>query len=146
MKTYTVLLMYPDYLAEPHYGEETWLWVGEAHNAGQALARAQCDARDNNGESEAEDFAHVITFEGECLDVARHGCIYEDPPPRRMVIEDLMSEEDTFEQDVRQLFADYIKRGGRYPGALPLPAPDELTPVWFTDDDPIERAYRSTLE
>lgn len=65
---YTVILIYPDYIAE-QYGEEFWISHVEAEAPAQAVEAAQREALEANpihtGEVDSHtDFAVVAVFEG----------------------------------------------------------------------------------
>ena len=72
MKKYTVILIYPDHVAE-NYGEEFYTAYVEAKTPKQALAEARAKALTDNSLSsdpesdnfcDAADFACVAMFEG----------------------------------------------------------------------------------
>lgn len=70
MKAYTVLLIYPDYLAS-QYGEEFYMESAEAETPKEAVAKVQQMAvetnipnGDNEGDIDPVDFAVVAVFEG----------------------------------------------------------------------------------
>lgn len=70
MKTYTVLLLYPDYSTHD-YGGETYLAVVQAPDAGYAVFRAQVEAEtascdEDGGYIAADDFRAIAVFEGAC--------------------------------------------------------------------------------
>lgn len=72
MKPYTVILIYPDYIAS-QYGEEFWYDHVEAENVAQAIETAQQNAQHANRAYEsgcAKDFAVVAVFEGHHYDKA----------------------------------------------------------------------------
>ena len=63
-KPYTVLLLYPDYIAD-NYGEDTYLAHVEADNIDDALTEAQLEAHKvNNFEGNHNDFAPLFICEG----------------------------------------------------------------------------------
>lgn len=69
-KAYTVLLIYPDYLAS-QYGEEFYMESVEAETPKEAVAKVQQMAvetnipnGDNEGDIDPVDFAVVAVFEG----------------------------------------------------------------------------------
>ncbi|MDX9971931.1 MAG: hypothetical protein RBU21_02965 [FCB group bacterium] len=62
-KPYTVLLLYPDYIAS-NYGQETYsLWV-EAINPEGAVAEAQEEACRDVSHTDADDFYPLAVYEG----------------------------------------------------------------------------------
>ena len=77
MKDYTVILLYPDYLAE-NFGQDTWAGHVQAKNAKAAVAKARKKligpwksktAADVNGDlvdvsSDPDDFFLIAVFEG----------------------------------------------------------------------------------
>lgn len=73
MKSYTVLLLYPDYLAES-FGHETYLAHVEARSLRAAIKLAQLQARRAQGyvydESQSsEDFACLLVIKGHHDDI-----------------------------------------------------------------------------
>jgi hypothetical protein len=72
VKTYTVLLLYPDYLAET-FGQETFLACIKAKTVQHAIQRAQKEAfKANPGYRrghDLSDFYPLITLEGEHQDI-----------------------------------------------------------------------------
>jgi len=65
---YTVLLLYPDYMAES-YGEETFLDHVWADSPGEALKKAQAGAsKANPGTGSMDDFRPLIVVEGKLED------------------------------------------------------------------------------
>lgn len=70
MKKYTVILIYPDYLAD-NYGEEFYIAHVEAETTSRALALAQKYAFESNGGANfPEDFALCAIFHGHLEDVS----------------------------------------------------------------------------
>lgn len=73
MKNYTVLLLYPDYIAD-EFGKETYLaWV-EAESPEQAIAKAQTMAWVDNTEGEDDNLVHddfhpLLVVEGHLSDL-----------------------------------------------------------------------------
>ncbi len=67
MKKYTVLLLYPDYLAN-QYGEETYLSWTESKGPEQAISLAQAEAFEESEydpqSGDPSDFAVLICIEG----------------------------------------------------------------------------------
>lgn len=66
LKPYSVLLLYPDYLAET-YGEETYYAFVTAPSRDEAVTAARIEARDAEGNEsceDGEDFAVLLVTEG----------------------------------------------------------------------------------
>lgn len=62
---YTVVLLYPDYLAQD-FGSDTYINTAEADNARDAAGAIQKMAADaNNGDAPPEDFGVIAVFQGE---------------------------------------------------------------------------------
>ena len=72
MKKFTVLLLYPDYLAS-NYGEETYLAHMTAKSVPRAIVAAQREAFDENklepDDGEPIDFAPLMVIEGHHDDI-----------------------------------------------------------------------------
>jgi hypothetical protein len=71
MKPYTVILIYPDYIAS-QYGEEFWYDHVEAETVAQAIEAARQNAQNCNETYDdcGKDFAVVAVFEGHHYDKA----------------------------------------------------------------------------
>lgn len=64
MNDYTVVLLFPDYLADD-YGKDTYTALVTASDIKHAVEVAQREAFDSNKDSEdPEDFALVLMFQG----------------------------------------------------------------------------------
>lgn len=68
LKKYTVVLLRPDYIAEP-YGIDTYTALVEGEGYDDAIKNAQkevfkADKRDGMWPSEPDDYALVVMFEG----------------------------------------------------------------------------------
>lgn len=64
MKKYSVLLLYPDYIAET-YGQDTYFTHVEADNVAGAIVMAQSEAEDSNvSRGELADFFPLLVIEG----------------------------------------------------------------------------------
>lgn len=65
LRSWTVLLLYPDYIAD-NYGQETYLTWVNAHDAGEAERLAQQEAVQTGGHdaSDAENFAPLFVTLG----------------------------------------------------------------------------------
>ena len=62
MSTYTVILLYPDYIAS-NYGQDYYFWNGEAESPTDAARKAQqFIASEHN--NEPEDFYVVVVIRG----------------------------------------------------------------------------------
>lgn len=72
IKPYTVLMLYPDYLAS-QYGEETYLAHVSATDPTLAIKQAQGEAFSENeldpGDSDPADFATLAVFPGHLEDL-----------------------------------------------------------------------------
>jgi hypothetical protein len=68
MNTYTVVLLYPDHIAN-NYGHEHYFWEGEADSPAEAARAAQqhLASEHNSGAatSDPDDFYVVVVIEGE---------------------------------------------------------------------------------
>ena len=63
MRPYTVILLYPDYLATT-FGQDTCLaWV-EGEDRDQAVKNAQIELAKNEGTDEPDDFFAIACFDG----------------------------------------------------------------------------------
>lgn len=77
MKTYTVIVIYPDYAAD-NYGEEFYIDTVYAPNPAAAIQLTQKQAAEANSSIESPaDFALVACFEGDPEMVARAGDNWE---------------------------------------------------------------------
>lgn len=67
MNTYTVVLLYPDYITN-NYGQEHYFWEGEAESPTDAARKAQqflaSEHNSDGATSEPEDFYVVAVIEG----------------------------------------------------------------------------------
>ena len=67
VNTYTVILLYPDYIAS-NYGEDYYFWKGEAESPTDAARKAQqflaSEHNSDDATSEPEDFYVVAVIEG----------------------------------------------------------------------------------
>ena len=72
MKTYTVILLYPDGMCE-NYGQETYMTSVRAKDPEQALKRARAEVCQSNDEDEDAadpfDFFCIAVMEGDHADV-----------------------------------------------------------------------------
>ena len=75
MKPYTVLMLYPDYLAD-QYGQDTYLAHVEAENHAKAIRKAQVKALRAQGTcagASADDFYPLFCTEGHHNDLVFNG-------------------------------------------------------------------------
>ena len=68
MKKYTVILLYPDYLAK-NYGQETYMTSVEAETPVQAVAAARAEVGSDEAPEERNDFFVIAVIEGEHSDI-----------------------------------------------------------------------------
>ena len=66
MKTYSVLLLYPDYMADD-YGQDTFYTSVQAEIPARAVALCQQEAMASNGDddNDPEDFYPLLVIEGD---------------------------------------------------------------------------------
>ena len=75
MSKYTAVILRPDYIADPHYGEDTYLAHVEADNPTMAAAAGRqqvfaADMRDGVGIQSSADYNVLFVFDGH-LDALR---------------------------------------------------------------------------
>ena len=76
LRSYSVLLLYPDYMAE-NYGQDTFLTTVKAQGPEQALEQARQEAAESYGNSELQDpqDMHLLLLcEGEITDIKDQVC------------------------------------------------------------------------
>lgn len=65
MKTFTVVLLYPDFMAS-NYGQDIYIAAVTAVDVRTAIAAAQQEAAEEQQHLDPEDFACVVAFHGDC--------------------------------------------------------------------------------
>ena len=68
LKNYTIVLMRPDYIADP-YGTDVYVFMGQAESEKDAVRRARqevfvADTQDGNEPRDPDDYALVVGFHG----------------------------------------------------------------------------------